>query len=231
MQPRLSPDPRRTTRDPWSTLARTTGVAAIAAVVLLFGPIIAISTAGEPPFDATQDEAATFFRNAAVGWVHAAEATASIGMLVFLWFVVGLATLLRRVEGEPAWRSTVALVSGTLLAAYGALDASWDAAANRGTELDPAIALYAFDVGNLGFANAWLAMASFAVAVGWILLDCRAFPSWWGWWAIAAGVGLIVARYAWEGSLWLFPYAVFWAWIITLAIRLIRRPRLDPQRG
>jgi hypothetical protein len=195
MQPRPSPDPagtpgsraRRTAgaatgradRDPWSTLARTTGVAAIAAIVLLFGPIIAISTAGEPPFDATQEEAAAFFRNAAVGWVHAAEATASIGMLAFLWFVVGLATLLRRVEGEPAWRSTVALVSGTLVAAYGALDASWDAAANRGTELDPAVALYAFDVGNLGFANAWLAMASFAVAVGWILLDSRAFPSWW----------------------------------------------------
>jgi hypothetical protein len=207
----------------WRALSRTTGVIALVAVVLLFGPIIAISTVGEPPFDATQEEAATFFRNADSAWVHAAQATASIGMLAFLWFVVGLTTLLRRVEREPAWRSTMALVSGTLVAAYGVVDASWDAAANRGTDLDPMMALYAFDLGNLGFANAWLAMASFAIAVGWVLLDSRALPAWWAWWAVASGLGLVLARFAWEGSLWLVPYGLFWVWIIALAIRLIRR--------
>ena len=224
----MSSDTNKINRDRWSTLARTTGVTALIAVVLLFGPIIALSTAGEPPFDATQEEAATFFRNADVAWAHAAGATASIGMLAFLWFVVGLTTLLRRVEGEPAWRSTVALVSGTIVAAYGILDASWDAAANRGTELDPSVAVFAFDLGNLGFANAWLALASFVIAVGWVLLESRALPSWWGWWAVASGLGLIVARYVWEGSVWLLPYGLFWVWVIALAIRLIRRPHLDP---
>jgi hypothetical protein len=154
-------------RDRWSTLARATGVTAIVAVVLLFGPIIALSSAGEPPFDATQDEAATFFRNADVAWADAAEAIAAVGMLAVLWFVVGLTTLLRRVEGEPAWRSTVALVSGTLVAAYGVLDASWDAAANRGTELDPGVALHAFDVGNLGFANEPGSCVLRSVFIGW----------------------------------------------------------------
>ena len=206
----------------WRALSRTTGVIALVAVVLLFGPIIAISTVGEPPFDATQEEAATFFRDADSAWVHAAQATASIGMLAFLWFVVGLTTLLRRIEGEPAWRSTLALVSGTLVAAYGVVDASWDAAANRGTDLDPAVALYAFDLGNLGFANVWLAMASFAIAVGWVLLDSRALPALWAWWAVVSGLGLVVARIVWEGSLWLLPYGLFWVWIIALAIRLIR---------
>lgn len=207
----------------WRALSRTTGVIALVAVVLLFGPIIAISTVGEPPFDATQEEAATFFRNADSAWVHAAQATASIGMLAFLWFVVGLTTLLRRVEGEPAWRSTLALVSGTLVAVFGVVDASWDAAANRGTELDPTVAVYAFDLGNLGFANVWLAMGSFAIAVGWVLLASRALPAWWAWWVVASGLGLIGARFAWEGSLWLLPYGLFWGWTITLAIRLIWR--------
>jgi hypothetical protein len=215
------------TRDRWSTLAQVTGVTAIVAVVLLFVPIIAISSVGEPAFDATRDEAAEFFRDSDVAWVHAAGAFASLGMLAVLWFVVGLTALLRRVEGEPAWRSTVALVSGTIVAAYGVLDASWDAAANRGSELDPQIALYAFDVGNLGFANAWLAMGSFAVAVGWILLDSRALAAWWGWWVVASGIGLIVARFVWESQFWLIGYALFWVWVIALGIRLIRRPHLD----
>jgi hypothetical protein len=216
----------RTTPDRWRGLARTTGVTAIVAVVLLFAPIIAISALGEPAFDATNEEAAEFFRNADTPWIAAAEATASIGMLAFLWFVVGLTTLLRRVEGEPAWRSTVALVSGTVVAAYGVIDASWDAATNRGQDLDPGIAAFAFDLGNLGFANTWLALGSFAIASGWALLAGRALPAWWGWWAIVGGAGLIAVRYAWEGWVWTIPYFVFWAWVIAIAVRLIGRRAL-----
>ncbi|RXZ69987.1 hypothetical protein [Agromyces albus] len=217
----------RTTPERWRGLARTTGVTAIVAVVLLFGPIIAISAVGEPPFDATNEEAAEFFRNTDTPWIAAAQATASIGMLAFLWFVVGFTTLLRRVEGEPAWRSTVALVSGTLVAAYGVIDASWDAAGNRGQDLDPAVAAFAFDLGNLGFANAWLALGSFAIASGWVLLVSRALPAWWGWWAIVGGVGLIAVRYAWEGWVWTIPYFIFWIWVIAIAIRLIGRRALE----
>jgi hypothetical protein len=217
------------TTDRWSSLARTTGVVALISVVLLFGPIIAISTVGEPPFDASRAEAVEFFAKLDVGWAQAAEAAASLGMIAFLWFVVSLTTLLRRVEGEPSWRSTVALVSGTIIAAYGVLDASWDAAANRGSGIDPNIAAYAFDVGNLGFANGWLALGSFAIAVGWILRDSEVLPVWWGWWAIVAGAGLVAARFVWEGSIWSLPYALFWAWVISFGVRLIRHPHLDPQ--
>ena len=217
-----------TTGDRWRSLARMTGVVGLVSVVVLFGPIIAISTVGEPPFDATSEEAAEFFGKLDVGWAHAAEAGASLGMLAFLWFVVGLTTLLRRVEGEPAWRSTVALVSGVVVAAYGVLDASWDAGANRGTGIDPAIAAHAFDVGNLGFANSWLALGSFAIAAGWIIRDSRVIPAWWGWWAIVSGLGLVAVRFVWEGSIWTLPYFVFWVWVIALAIRLIRRPDLEP---
>lgn len=214
------------TRDRWRDLARMTGITALAAVVLLFTPIIAISTLGEPAFDATQDEAAEFFRGADAAWIPAAEATAALGMLVFLWFAVGLTTLLRRVEGDPTWRSTVALVSATLVTGYGLIDVSWDAAMNRGDELEPGIALFAFDLGNFGFANVWLALGSFAIASGWVLVASGALRAWWGWWAIVGGAGLIIVRYAWEGWIWTVPYFIVWAWVIAIAIRLIVRPTL-----
>jgi hypothetical protein len=219
-------------RDRWRALALTSGIAGLVAVVLLFTPISLISTLGEPGFAGTADEVTAFFRNADAPWVAAAEATAAVGMLAFLWFVAGFTTLLRRSEGDPAWLSTVALVSGTLVAAYGVIDASWDAASNRGDDLDPATAVFAFDLGNLSFANAWLALGSFAIASGWVLVASRPrpVPAWWGWWVIVAGIGLIAVRYFWEGSVWVIPYFVFWAWVIAVCIRLIVRRSLEPRR-
>lgn len=216
-------------RDRWRELERVTGIAGIVATVLLFAPIIAISTLGEPGFDATAEDAAEFFRAGDTGWVTAAEATAALGMLSFLWFVAGLTTLLRRTEGEPAWRSTVALVSGALVAAYGVIDASWEAAFNRGGQLGVEVAVFAFDFGNLGFANAWIALGSFAIATGWALLTGRALAAWWGWWAIVAGAGLIAVRFAWESFAWTVPYFIFWAWVIAIAIRLISRHTAQPR--
>lgn len=211
----------------WRELDRVTGIAGVAATVLLFAPIILISTLGEPGFTANRAQAAEFFRAGDTAWMSAAEATATLGMLAFLWFVAGLSTLLRQAEGEPAWRSTVALVSGALVAAYGVIDASWEAAFNRGDELDPSVAIFAFDFGNLGFANVWLALASFAIAAGWAVLAGRALAAWWGWWLIAAGAGLVVVRYAWESFAWTIPYFIFWAWVIAVSIRLIARPTAD----
>ena len=114
-------------------------------------------------------------------------------------------------------------MSGLLAAAYGVLDASWDAAAHRGSELDATLAGYAFDVGNIGFANAWLAMASFAVASGWVCLSTGFLPRWTGWCAVVSGGGLVIARFLWwvEG-LWLLPYALLWLWIIATCVHLLR---------
>jgi len=220
----VSPDSESAQR--WASLARATGAIGLAAVILLFAALGVVGSAGEPPLDASSQEAATFFRNSQAAWVQAAGATVRLAMLVFLWFVVGLSLLLRRAEGGPPWRSTVALVSGVLLAAYGVLDASSDAAAHRGTELVPALAGYAFDLGNIGFANAWLAVASLAVSSGWITLRTGVLPRWTGWCAIASGVGLVVARYLWfVGELWLLPYGLFWLWVVGTCVRLVRHPR------
>ncbi|MFE5671144.1 hypothetical protein ACFQ58_05975 [Agromyces sp. NPDC056523] len=212
----------------WRSRTRIIGTVGLVAAVLLFAPIIAISTLGEPDFSGSADEVAAFFAAGEQAWAAAAMATASLGMVAFLWFAAGLTTILRRYEGEPAWRSTAALASAAVAAAFGVIDASWEAAANRGGTIDPAVAVYAFDVSNLGFANAWIALGAFAIGCGWVLVDgpCRR-RAWAGWWAIAAGAGLIAVRYAWEGAWWFLPYAVFWAWVITMSIVLIVRRSLD----
>jgi hypothetical protein len=44
-----------------------------------------------------------------------------------------------------------------------------------------------------------------------------------GWLAIASGVGLALSRISWTSYIWLLPYVMFWLWVITVAILLLRR--------
>jgi hypothetical protein len=149
---------------------------------------------------------------------------ALLGLVALTWFMVGLCLLLRRAEGEPSWRSTVALVFGALFAAYLFTDTSWDAAGNRGADPDLGLAHFAFDMGNLGFANAWVSMGSFAAFGGWAVLTTGVFRRWLGWLMVASGVGLILSRFIWTTNAWLLPYAFFWIWVIVVSIRLLRKP-------
>jgi hypothetical protein len=211
----------------WATLSRATGGAGLAGIVLIFVPIVAVSSLGEPAFEATREEAAAFFRNTAESsWADAAGTVALLGFVALTWFMVGLCLLLRRAEGEPPWRSTLALIFGALFVAYLFIDTSWDAAGNRGADLDPGLAHFAFDLGNLGFANAWVTMGSFAVFSGWAALWTRAFPRWLGWLMVVSGVGLALCRFAWTSDAWLLPYALFWIWVFAACIQLLRRPTL-----
>jgi hypothetical protein len=125
--------------DSWNGMARASGWAGLVGAVLLFGAIIPLGSLGEPPLEATTKEAADFIRNAAEAeWVQPVQAVGALGMIGLLWFLVGMAVLLRRAEGDPPWRSTVALASAVLLPAYYLVNASWASAAHRGLELDPA---------------------------------------------------------------------------------------------
>jgi hypothetical protein len=222
-------------RDGYVSLARATGVIGIGFVVLLFGSTIAISTAGEPGLEATAEEAAAYFGTADAAWVEFAHAVQAFGMMGSLWFFVAFGQLLRRAEGEPPWRSTIAMLSGGLLAAFGLIDTSWAAAALHGNSISPGVADYAYAVSQLGFANAWVALASFAICSGWVILATGLFGRWMGWWAVVAGIGLALSRFVWATGAWGIPYALFWLWIITVSIRLLRRPaevaQLPPQEA
>ena len=220
---------RLVTAQPYRILARVTGVIGIVFIVLLFGPITALSAAGEPPLDATASEAAKHFGNIEATWAQLALATSTLGWIGSLWFFVAFGYLLRRVEGDPPWRSTIATLSGALLAAYGLVGVSVGAASLHGGKITPNVADFAWASASVGFANAWIAIASFALASGWVILSTRALERWMGWWLIVAGVGLVAARFVWTIDLWIAPYLLFWAWALVLSIRLIRRPNLlDP---
>lgn len=222
---------RPVTAEPHRILARATGVIGIVFIVLLFGPIIALSTAGEPPLDATASEAAKYFGNIDTTWAHLALATSTLGWIGSLWFFVAFGYLLRRIEGDPPWRSTIATVSGALLAAYGLVGVSVGAASLHGDKITRNVADFAWGSASVGFANAWIAIASFALASGWVILSTRALERWMGWWLIVAGAGLVAARFVWTIDLWIVPYLLFWAWALVLSIRLIRRPNLlDPAK-
>jgi len=80
------------------------------------------SSPGGPPLDATTAEAAEYIAGLDESWEPAVAVVADVAMTILLWFMVGLGLLLRRVEGEVSIRSTVAMLSGVLVAAHVALD-------------------------------------------------------------------------------------------------------------
>jgi hypothetical protein len=88
----------------------------------------------------------------------------------------------------------------------------------------PEVADYAYAVGNVGFANIWIALASFALCSGWVILSTRVLERWMGWWIVVAGLALVVARFVWTTAVWSVGYALFWVWILVVCIRLILRP-------
>jgi len=221
----MTPESRSTdiATDPWKRLVRATGVVGLVTFVVLFAGVIA-SAPGEPPFTASAEEALAFYLNSTASWVQAAMAVAGLAAIGWIWFVVGLCLLLGRAEGSPPWRSAVALVCGVMLAAMLLLNTSGNAASFGAADLDPALANYAFDVSSLGFANVWVGMGGFAVFCGWVVLSTRIVGRWLGWWAIAAGLGLAIARFFWTSWFWLLPYAAFWIWMIIVCIKLVRKP-------
>lgn len=215
---------RPTERTRYAALARTTGIIGIAFLVLLFGPIIALASAGEPPLEATAAEAAEYFGNIEATWAQLVMAASTLGMIGSLWFFVAFGFLLRRAEGDPPWRSAIATLSGALLAAFGLIGASWEAASLHGGRITPEVADFAYAFGNVGFANVWIALASFALCSGWVILATGVLERWMGWWVVVAGLGLVVARFVWTTEFWSVWYMLFWLWVLVVCIRLIRLP-------
>jgi hypothetical protein len=205
----------------WRRLGRVTGVAGLAGVILILAPVV-VGTRQEPTFDATAIEVLTYYRSPDTPGAAFRSFVFTVGLITFVWFVVTLTTLLRRAEGEAPWRSTIAMASGVLLAAL-VLNGNEVAAAFRANDLDPQIARYAFDEAHVAFANAWVALGSFAVCCGWVIASTGFLPRWLGWLAIASGVGLALCRISWTGGIWLLPYGIFWLWVIIVAMLLLRR--------
>ena|GEM_PF-959421 len=203
----------------WRRLTLVTGVSGLACVVLIFVPLIAAS-AQEPDFRGSTEEVMAFLRSVSSPIHGFRTFVFVVGLVAFLWFAISLALLLRRVEGDPPWRSAIAAASGLLLVAL-ILVGTWEAAILRVDDIDPQVARYAFDLGNATFANAWVPLGSFAATAGWVIISTGVVRRWLGWWALVSGVGLVLVRGVWTSQIWLLPYLLFWVWVIVLSVLLV----------
>jgi len=192
----------------WRQLCRITGIAGLAMMFLLFVPLIA-GSGEEPAFDGTKAEIMRYFRSVSSPLADFGSFVATLGLVALLWFTVGLSAILKRVEGDPPWRSSLAAASGVVFVAV-LLAGDWEAAAYRAEEISPQVAQYAFDVGNVSFANGWVALGSFGICAGWVIAVTDFLPSWLGWWGVVSGSGLALSRAAWTNGIWLLPYGLFW---------------------
>jgi hypothetical protein len=204
-----------------TTVRATIGLSGLAAFVLLFGGQALIQVGGgEPPFDASAAEVATFFATRDETLFPVGVYLSVLGLVAMLWFFAGFYTLMR-----DDWRAMVALVSGVVFVAIVGVS-GWELASFRASEgVDAQLARLAFDMGNLAFATGWVAVGSFAIATGWSLLSTRMLSRWLAWCAIAAGVCLVAARIVWTTPFWLVGYALFWVWVIAVCVNVLHRPR------
>ena len=204
-------------------LQRTVGIVGLLAPVLILAPISAAS-GQEPGFTGDAAAVRAFFASTAGPAYGLGNAVVTLGLLALLWFAIGLALLLAEVEASPAWRSAIG--AGSVVAFVGsALHGGWQAASYRADGLTDPLALYAFDVGNLTFANGWVFLGSWSGCVGWVLVSTRTGGRWVGVVALVAGAGLVISRFVWTAPVWFFPYALCWLWVIALSVRLLRQSR------
>jgi hypothetical protein len=204
----------------WRRLGSATGIAGVTTVVLLFA--VLVGSRAEPPFDAPAAEFLTHYQAPNTVASPFRSFALTIALVSFVWFGVALSILLRRAEGVAPWRSSIAMVSGVLFVAL-VLSGNEVAAVFTADDLDPQIARYAFEESQAAFANARVALGSFAVCCGWVMVATRFLPRWIGWLAIASGGGLVLCRIDWSNMIWLLPYLVFWSWVLTVAVLLLRR--------
>jgi hypothetical protein len=211
-----------------STASRiATGVAGIAAVVLLFvGQLVgAIGSRTEPAFDGSTQEIVAFLGSLRSGPQTAGNVIVLVGVVAFLTFAAGLRDVLAPAgEGlsvlavRAAQLCTVALVVAVMAG-------RWELAVLRASDLDPQIARLIYDEGSLTFANSWVLLGGFAAGAGVAVLNGRAVPAWLGWWALVAAAGFVVARALWLSMFWLLPYLLLWLWIVVVSVLLLVRAR------
>ncbi len=201
------------------TLARITGAAGLFTLVAVLGTSLANDYQSSPS-GSDGNEVVTFFRSLddAVG-AFSSFATA-VGLIAMLWFSLGLAMLLRRYEGELPWRSVFLAGAGVTSVVAGQIG-SWDAAVLRSDDIDPQVARYAFDLGDVSFANGWVPAGATGIMVGLIVLKSSHLPHWLGWWALLAGVGSVLARAVWTEGYAFIPFTAFWIWVAVISVALL----------
>jgi hypothetical protein len=177
----------------------------------------------EPAFDADAGEILGFFESRdeqlfAIGsYLHV------LSFAPFLFFLGALWTALRAMVDDGSPLPIVAVGSG--VAFLGSLSVGWGIAMLRIDGLSPETAQLAFDIGNLGFANAWVPLGAMLLATSFAAHASRGLPGWVTWLGFIAGFGLLAARAAWTSPVAFAPYVLFWIWLVATGVVLVRRSR------
>lgn len=200
-------------------LARITGAAGLITLLTVLGTSL-VNDYQSAPIDAGAAETVQFFRSLDDTLGAISSFATAVGLIAMLWFTLGLALLLRRYEGELPWRSLFLAGAGVVSVVSGQI-ASWDAAVYRSGDIDPQIARYAYDLGNISFANGWVAAGAVGICTGLIFVTSRDLPQWLGWWALIAGIGSVLARAVWTEGYAFIPFTAFWIWVATLSVTLV----------
>src|SRR5215211_678413 len=121
----------------WQQLSRVTGIAGLVVFALTVAFIVAMSVSGkEPAFDGTADEVLAYFRATSSTLARFGSYLVVVGMVAMVWFAIGLALLLWRVEGRPPWRSSAAAASALVFVGL-VLSPPGEAASYRAQTLTP----------------------------------------------------------------------------------------------
>src|SRR3954470_9791144 len=210
-----------------------TGVAGIAAVVLLFaGQLVgAIGSRTEPAFDSSMREIVAFLGSLRSGPQTAGGVIVLVGVVAFLTFAAGLRDVLAPADqGLPALAVRTAQLCAVALV-VAVMIGGWELSVLRAGDLDSQIARLTYDQGSLTFAKSWVLLGGFAAGAGIAVLTGRAVPAWLGWWALIDAVGFLVARALWLTQFWLLPYLLLWLWIVTISVLLLVRTRREHRRA
>jgi hypothetical protein len=200
-------------------LAVVTAVCGLTTLVLVLGASLA-NDYQSVPFTSDSAEIVVFFRSIDDSLGAFSSFATAVGLIAMLWFTLGLAMLLRPYDAELPWRTTFLAGAGVISVVSGQI-ASWDAAAFRSADIDPQVARYAFDLGNLSFANGWVASGAVALCAGLVMLAAPGLPRWLGWWAVLAGVGQVLARAIWTHDAAFVPFTLFWVWVAVVCVLLL----------
>jgi hypothetical protein len=188
----------------------------------------------EPSFTASASEVTRFFTSRDPTLVQIGDYVSALSFVAFIWFLGALRSTLRDAEGESGWLADVAFGCGLISSAISVIG-GWSLAFFRvGNGLDPETARLIFDLGNFAFASTWVLLAGMLFAVGAVALRTGAMPRWLGWGSLLLGLGLLAGRAAWTSQAAFTPYVLYWVWLISASVMLMRgavKRREAHQRG
>lgn len=185
----------------------------------------------EPSFSAGANEILKFFQTRNTTLFEIGAYVSMLSAVAFIWFLGALWDGLHTEEGGSGWLSMIAVGSG-LVSAASLNEGGWALAIFRLNEgLDPHLAQMLFDEGNLNFANSWVTIGSMVLAAGLILKGSARFPRWLGWGSILLAGGLFLGRIVWLSSIAFVPYVLYWVWLISLGVILMRKSSIGEAHG